>query len=177
MPPLTTGYHPLPFFLLPSSLLPRPAEHMFFATAERIAAVRRMIAAEELMEGEGNSATDALAALKEFQREDFEGIFTAMDGLPGEQTSNSEFCGLVKSSLTVGLVVGGDVGSRAVRTGLAPAWGWPVPGLWPVRPAGLRRILTARCSPLHLQSLAPPRSDHPPAGPAPARVPAPRGHR
>lgn len=60
-----------------------PAEHMFFATAERIAAVRRMIAAEELMEGEGSSAADALAALKEFQREDFEGIFTAMDGLPG----------------------------------------------------------------------------------------------
>jgi len=57
-------------------------EHMFFATAERIAAVRRMIAAEELLEGEGSSAADALAALKEFQREDFEGIFTAMDGLP-----------------------------------------------------------------------------------------------
>ncbi|PRW32963.1 pyruvate phosphate dikinase [Chlorella sorokiniana] len=56
-------------------------EHMFFATAERIAAVRRMIAAEELME-EGTSAADALASLKEFQREDFEGIFTAMDGLP-----------------------------------------------------------------------------------------------
>lgn len=57
-------------------------EHMFFATAERISAVRRMIAAEELMEGEGSSAADALAALKVFQREDFEGIFEAMDGLP-----------------------------------------------------------------------------------------------
>ena len=56
---------------------------MFFATAERISAVRRMIAAEELMEGEGSSAADALAALKVFQREDFEGIFEAMDGLPG----------------------------------------------------------------------------------------------
>lgn len=33
---------------------------------------------------QGTSAADALAALKEFQREDFEGIFTAMDGLPGE---------------------------------------------------------------------------------------------
>lgn len=65
------------------SLLPPSAEHMFFATAERIAAVRRMIAAEELMEGEGSSAADALAALKVFQREDFEGIFEAMDGLPG----------------------------------------------------------------------------------------------
>lgn len=32
---------------------------------------------------QGTSAADALAALKEFQREDFEGIFTAMDGLPG----------------------------------------------------------------------------------------------
>ncbi len=31
----------------------RSAEHMFFATAERIAAVRRMIAAEELMEEVG----------------------------------------------------------------------------------------------------------------------------
>ena len=30
------------------------------------------------------AAAEALAALKEFQREDFEGIFTAMDGLPGE---------------------------------------------------------------------------------------------
>ncbi|KAI7845814.1 hypothetical protein COHA_000725 [Chlorella ohadii] len=57
-------------------------EHMFFATAERIAAVRRMIAAEELMEESTGAAAEALAALKEFQREDFEGIFTAMDGLP-----------------------------------------------------------------------------------------------
>lgn len=57
---------------------------MFFATPERIAAVRRMIAVEELLEEGTGSAADALAALKEFQREDFEGIFTAMDGLPGE---------------------------------------------------------------------------------------------
>ncbi|KAI3430449.1 hypothetical protein D9Q98_005044 [Chlorella vulgaris] len=57
-------------------------EHMFFATPERIAAVRRMIAVEELLEEGTGSAADALAALKEFQREDFEGIFTAMDGLP-----------------------------------------------------------------------------------------------
>ena len=133
-----------PLVPLPSPPLPAPAEHMFFATAERIAAVRRMIAAEELLEGEGSrwgsatrrlpcatrqglglafpagrhlssppspclvttplmppslprpppapllrcSAADALAALKEFQREDFEGIFTAMDGLPGERPSS-----------------------------------------------------------------------------------------
>ncbi len=52
---------------------------MFFSSSERIAAVRRMIAAEELDVG---GAAEALATLKEFQREDFEGIFTAMDGLP-----------------------------------------------------------------------------------------------
>jgi pyruvate,orthophosphate dikinase len=56
-------------------------EHQFFSSPERIAAVRRMIAAEELLEG-GASAAEALAALKEFQRQDFEGIFEAMDGLP-----------------------------------------------------------------------------------------------
>ncbi len=54
-------------------------EHMFFSSAERIAAVRRMIAAEELDVG---GAAEALATLKEFQRADFEGIFQAMDGLP-----------------------------------------------------------------------------------------------
>lgn len=54
-------------------------EHMFFSSAERIAAVRRMIAAEELDVG---GAVEALATLKEFQRADFEGIFEAMDGLP-----------------------------------------------------------------------------------------------
>lgn len=52
---------------------------MFFSSAERIAAVRRMIAAEELDVG---GAAEALATLKEFQRADFEGIFEAMDGLP-----------------------------------------------------------------------------------------------
>jgi pyruvate, orthophosphate dikinase len=53
-------------------------EHMFFASAERISAVRRMIAAEEL---DMADASDALAKLQEFQRADFEGIFEAMDGL------------------------------------------------------------------------------------------------
>jgi len=54
-------------------------EHMFFSTPQRIAAVRRMIATVE-MNAPGRE--EALAVLKEFQREDFEGIFTAMDGLP-----------------------------------------------------------------------------------------------
>eukprot|EP00887_Chlorella_sp_A99_P008081 scaffold12.g8081.t1 len=56
-------------------------EHMFFSSPERIAAVRRMIAAEEMETG---AEAEALAAIKVFQRSDFEGIFTAMDGLPGE---------------------------------------------------------------------------------------------
>ena len=54
-------------------------EHMFFCTPERIAAVRRMIAAVE-MDAPGRA--EALDQLKNFQREDFEGIFTAMDNLP-----------------------------------------------------------------------------------------------
>lgn len=54
-------------------------EHMFFSSPERIAAVRRMIAAEELETG---AQAEALAAIKIFQRADFEGIFEAMDGLP-----------------------------------------------------------------------------------------------
>ncbi|KAG2497890.1 hypothetical protein HYH03_004156 [Edaphochlamys debaryana] len=54
-------------------------EHMFFATPERIAAVRRMIAEEEL---DSSHKLEALEDLKKFQREDFEGIFRAMDGLP-----------------------------------------------------------------------------------------------
>ena len=53
-------------------------EHMFFSSAERIAAVRNMIAAEELE----MSAVEALASLQKFQRADFTGIFEAMDGLP-----------------------------------------------------------------------------------------------
>ncbi|WP_075053423.1 pyruvate, phosphate dikinase [Halobacteriovorax marinus] len=51
-------------------------EHMFFE-AERILAVREMIYAKELKERE-----KALAKLLPFQREDFIGIFTAMDGKP-----------------------------------------------------------------------------------------------
>eukprot|EP00210_Caulerpa_lentillifera_P008414 g8026.t1 len=54
-------------------------EHMFFSTPERIASVRRMIAAVEL---DAPGRSEALNALLKFQREDFEGIFTAMDGLP-----------------------------------------------------------------------------------------------
>jgi pyruvate, orthophosphate dikinase len=52
-------------------------EHMFFASDERIKAVRQMIVSptEELRR-------KALAKLLPFQRGDFEGIFTAMDGFP-----------------------------------------------------------------------------------------------
>jgi pyruvate,orthophosphate dikinase len=53
-------------------------EHMFFSSPERIAAVRNMIACEELE----MSAIEALATLQKFQRADFLGIFEAMDGLP-----------------------------------------------------------------------------------------------
>ncbi|CAD7701750.1 unnamed protein product [Ostreobium quekettii] len=52
-------------------------EHMFFATEERIKTVRKMIVAQ--------SKEDRVKALDEllpFQRSDFEGLFTAMDGLP-----------------------------------------------------------------------------------------------
>mmetsp|Transcript_14086 Transcript_14086/g.33212 ORF Transcript_14086/g.33212 Transcript_14086/m.33212 type:complete len:906 (-) Transcript_14086:225-2942(-) len=52
-------------------------EHMFFATEERIRTVRQMIMADDLTGRE-----EALAKLLPFQRSDFEGIFTAMDGLP-----------------------------------------------------------------------------------------------
>lgn len=52
-------------------------EHMFFATEERIRTVRQMIMADDLTGRE-----EALAKLLPFQRIDFEGIFTAMDGLP-----------------------------------------------------------------------------------------------
>ena len=53
-------------------------EHMFFSSAERIAAVRKMIAAEELHSEE--ESVEALKTLKNFQKEDFKGIFRAMDG-------------------------------------------------------------------------------------------------
>ncbi|MCB9349433.1 MAG: pyruvate, phosphate dikinase [Lewinellaceae bacterium] len=51
-------------------------EHMFFQ-ADRILAVREMILAEDEAGRE-----EALAKLLPFQREDFEGIFRAMEGLP-----------------------------------------------------------------------------------------------
>jgi pyruvate,orthophosphate dikinase len=54
-------------------------EHMFFSSPERIEAVRSMIAGTEL----GTcGATEALEQLEAFQRQDFEGIFKAMDGMP-----------------------------------------------------------------------------------------------
>ncbi|MEW5299832.1 MAG: hypothetical protein WDW36_002807 [Sanguina aurantia] len=52
-------------------------EHMFFASEERIAGVRRMIVAQSK-----EARLRALADLLPFQRTDFEGIFRAMDGLP-----------------------------------------------------------------------------------------------
>eukprot|EP00892_Ulva_mutabilis_P007134 jgi/Ulvmu1/4793/UM020_0078.1 len=52
-------------------------EHMFFASDERISAVRRMIFARTTAEREA-----ALLPIEEFQREDFEAMFAAMDGLP-----------------------------------------------------------------------------------------------
>ncbi len=51
-------------------------EHMFFET-DRIAAVREMILADDEA-----GRRQALAKLKPMQQRDFEGIFTAMDGLP-----------------------------------------------------------------------------------------------
>lgn len=54
-------------------------EHMFFSSAERIAAVRRMIAEVELDSPGQQESLDTLCA---FQQQDFEGIFRAMDGLP-----------------------------------------------------------------------------------------------
>lgn len=51
-------------------------EHMFFE-ADRIQAVRQMILSERVSDREA-----ALARLLPFQRADFVGIFTAMDGLP-----------------------------------------------------------------------------------------------
>ncbi|KAJ0979670.1 hypothetical protein J5N97_015144 [Dioscorea zingiberensis] len=52
-------------------------EHMFFASDERIKAVRRMIMAATL-----EQRKKALDLLLPYQRSDFEGIFRAMDGLP-----------------------------------------------------------------------------------------------
>ncbi|XP_059311929.1 pyruvate, phosphate dikinase, chloroplastic isoform X2 [Lycium ferocissimum] len=52
-------------------------EHMFFASDERIKAVRRMIMAATL-----EQRKEALDSLLPYQRSDFEGIFRAMDGLP-----------------------------------------------------------------------------------------------
>ncbi|XP_010548898.1 PREDICTED: pyruvate, phosphate dikinase 1, chloroplastic isoform X2 [Tarenaya hassleriana] len=52
-------------------------EHMFFASDERIKAVRKMIMA--VTSEQRNAALDLLLP---YQRADFEGIFRAMDGLP-----------------------------------------------------------------------------------------------
>nr|BAA21654.1 pyruvate orthophosphate dikinase [Eleocharis vivipara] len=52
-------------------------EHMFFASDERIKAVRQMI-----MSGTVEQRQKALDLLLPYQRSDFEGIFRAMDGLP-----------------------------------------------------------------------------------------------
>lgn len=52
-------------------------EHMFFASDERIKAVRRMIMAVTV-----EQRKEALNSLLPYQRSDFEGIFRAMDGLP-----------------------------------------------------------------------------------------------
>ncbi|MEW6200197.1 MAG: pyruvate, phosphate dikinase [Planctomycetota bacterium] len=52
-------------------------EHMFFATRERQLAIQEMIVADSRAERE-----TALAKLLPFQRQDFVGIFEAMDGLP-----------------------------------------------------------------------------------------------
>jgi len=52
-------------------------EHMFFASDERLKAVRQMIMAETV-----EARRAALDRLLPFQRSDFEGIFTAMSGLP-----------------------------------------------------------------------------------------------
>ena len=53
-------------------------EHMFFSSPERINAVRCMIAAEEL--GSKDESNEALAKLKDFQKEDFKGIFRCVAG-------------------------------------------------------------------------------------------------
>jgi pyruvate,orthophosphate dikinase len=52
-------------------------EHMFFASQQRISAVRHMILAKDHEERE-----KALEPIEQFQQQDFEGIFKVMDGLP-----------------------------------------------------------------------------------------------
>src|SRR5204863_4476987 len=52
-------------------------EHMFFDTEERIRAIREMIVADDV-----DARKAALAKLLPFQREDFYGIFKAMNGYP-----------------------------------------------------------------------------------------------
>jgi len=52
-------------------------EHMFFDTEERRLAIQEMIVADTLA-----GRVDALNKLLPFQKEDFKGIFQAMDGLP-----------------------------------------------------------------------------------------------
>jgi len=52
-------------------------EHMFFDTAERRLAIQKMILAED-----GEARKKALVELLPFQKEDFKGIFRAMDGKP-----------------------------------------------------------------------------------------------
>ncbi|CAG9462449.1 unnamed protein product [Pedinophyceae sp. YPF-701] len=54
-------------------------EHMFFASAQRIHDMRRMIVCEQLEEA-AHLKDDALARLKRYQVEDFEGLFKAMNG-------------------------------------------------------------------------------------------------
>jgi PEP-utilising enzyme, PEP-binding domain/PEP-utilising enzyme, mobile domain len=52
-------------------------EHMFFATDDRIRAVRRMIFSRD-----GDERSAALGPIEAFHRDDFRGIFKAFDGLP-----------------------------------------------------------------------------------------------
>eukprot|EP00239_Pterosperma_sp_CCMP1384_P001846 CAMPEP_0197848776 /NCGR_PEP_ID=MMETSP1438-20131217/10012_1 /TAXON_ID=1461541 /ORGANISM="Pterosperma sp., Strain CCMP1384" /LENGTH=962 /DNA_ID=CAMNT_0043461187 /DNA_START=55 /DNA_END=2943 /DNA_ORIENTATION=+ len=52
-------------------------EHMFFSSDERIASIRKMIMAPTLA-----GRIEALDELLPYQREDFEGIYKAMDGYP-----------------------------------------------------------------------------------------------
>jgi len=53
-------------------------EHMFFSTPQRIAGVRRMIAAVEL---DSPDKAASLTELQGYQQQDFEGLFRAMDGM------------------------------------------------------------------------------------------------
>jgi pyruvate,orthophosphate dikinase len=89
-------------------------EHMFFSSAERIKAVRRMIAAEEL--GSKDESIEALAKLKDFQKEDFKGIFrcvlplevvvkTSLAGTPSFESDPPLTCAHLLSSAMDGLEV------------------------------------------------------------------------